>query len=124
MWIFRGVKVLLQGVCPTVVQGGRAVRMWAGPSARGPWTVRRRRVVQRPGLDCLFFKVLFWRFYYVFGLSARGLRTVRLASADRPPQPCGLSAWAFTESLSPLLLVFRFHFEIIWGLFLGLVGPL
>jgi hypothetical protein len=32
--------------------------------------------------------------------------------------------WYFTELLSSLLLEFRFHIGIVWGLFLGLVGPL
>jgi hypothetical protein len=32
--------------------------------------------------------------------------------------------WYFTELLSSLLLEFRCHFGIVWGLFLGLVGLL
>jgi hypothetical protein len=51
-------------------------------------------------------------------------RTVRPYHADHPPGHHGLSAWCLTELLSSLLLVFRFCFGIVWGLFLGLVGPL
>jgi hypothetical protein len=44
--------------------------------------------------------------------------------ADGPPGGRGQFAWGFAVLLSPLLLEFRFRFGIIWGLFLGLVGPL
>jgi hypothetical protein len=60
----------------------------------------------------------------IFGQSAAALRTVRLGHADSPPGACGWSAWCSAELLSPLLLEFCFRFGIVWGLFLGLVGPL
>jgi hypothetical protein len=44
--------------------------------------------------------------------------------ADGPPYPRGESARGFAGQLSPLLLELCFHFGIVWGLFLGLVGPL
>jgi hypothetical protein len=48
----------------------------------------------------------------------------RLSFSDRPSVTRGPSAWCLAELLSPLLLVFRFRFWIVWGLLLGLVGPL
>jgi hypothetical protein len=60
----------------------------------------------------------------IFRFSTRDLRTVRPYHADRPPSHRGLSAWCLAELLSSLLLVFHFRFGIVWGLFLGLVGPL
>jgi hypothetical protein len=60
----------------------------------------------------------------IFGLYARGTRTVRLVFADRPPQPCGMSGRCLAVLLRPLLLEFHFHFGIVWGLFLGLAGLL
>jgi hypothetical protein len=56
--------------------------------------------------------------------SIRDPRTARPCLADRPPGQRGLSAWCLVELLSSLLLVFRFCFGIVWGLFLGLVCPL
>jgi hypothetical protein len=58
------------------------------------------------------------------GLSAQCPRTVRPRHADRPPQARGPSAWHCVVLLSPLLLELCFRFEIVWSLFLGLVGPL
>jgi hypothetical protein len=58
------------------------------------------------------------------GLSARCPRTVRPVFTDRPPQGRGLSARIVAGLLSPLLLESSFYFGIVWGLFLGLVGPL
>jgi hypothetical protein len=60
----------------------------------------------------------------IFGRSAAPPQTVRLGLANSPPGACGQSAWCSAELLSPLLLEFCFRFEIVWGLFLGLVGPL
>jgi hypothetical protein len=57
-------------------------------------------------------------------LSTQGSWIVRPVSADRPPQPRGPSVSCRAELLSPLLLEFRFHFVIIWGLFLELVDLL
>jgi hypothetical protein len=56
--------------------------------------------------------------------SAQCLRTVRPGLADGSPDACGQSAWSSAELLSPLLFEFRFRFGIVWGLLLGLVGPL
>jgi hypothetical protein len=56
--------------------------------------------------------------------SALGLRTVRPVSMNCPPQARGPSAWHCAGLLSPLLLESFFRFGVIWGLFLGLVGPL
>jgi hypothetical protein len=53
-----------------------------------------------------------------------GSRTVHTVIADCPPQGRGLSARAPAGQLSHLLLASCFRFGIIWGLFLGLVGPL
>jgi hypothetical protein len=61
---------------------------------------------------------------FFFGLSVCDPRTVRPYHADRPPGHRGLSAWCLAELLSPLLLESCFRFGIVWGLFLGLVGPL
>jgi hypothetical protein len=102
-------------------------RRFGGPSARRSWTVRaaqgtlgqsagRVRTVRISGCTS-------GGSFAFFGLSARGPWTVRPVSADRPPQPRGPSAWCCVELLSPLLLEFRFRFGIVWGLFLGLVGP-
>jgi hypothetical protein len=51
-------------------------------------------------------------------------RTVRLVPADSLPPPCGRSAQAIADCLSPLLIEFCFRFGIVWGLLLGLVCPL
>jgi hypothetical protein len=55
---------------------------------------------------------------------AQATWTVRPVLADGPPSACGRSAWCSAELLSPLLLEFLFLFGIVWGLLLGLVGPL
>jgi hypothetical protein len=61
----------------------------------------------------------------VWGLFLDGLpQTVRLGLADGPPHPYRQSARCLAELLSLLLLGLLFHLGIIWGLFLGLVGPL
>jgi hypothetical protein len=59
-----------------------------------------------------------------FGQSVAASRTVHRGHADSPPGARGQSAWCLAELLSSLLLLFCFRFVIIWGLFLGLVGPL
>jgi hypothetical protein len=59
-----------------------------------------------------------------FGPSIRDPWTVRPYHTNRPSGHCGLSAWCLAELRSPLLFEFRFHFGIVLGLFLGLVGPL
>jgi hypothetical protein len=56
--------------------------------------------------------------------SARCLRTVCRSLADGSSGACGWSTWSSAELLSPLLFEFRFRFGIVWGLLLGLVGPL
>jgi proline racemase len=99
----------------------------AGLSSWRLRTVRAAQVARGPFEDqvrTIHVSVcLFGRFVVINGLSARGLQTVRPVSADRPPQGHGPSARAFVGQLSPLLLESCFHFGIIWGLFLGLVGP-
>jgi hypothetical protein len=52
------------------------------------------------------------------------LLVVLLRLMDRPLEGREPSAWCCADLLSPLLLQFRFRFGIVWGLFLGLVGPL
>jgi hypothetical protein len=59
-----------------------------------------------------------------FRQSATSSRTVRRGHADSPPGARGQSAQHCARLLSPLLLESCFCFGIIWGLFLGLVGPL
>jgi hypothetical protein len=130
--IFRGVRALLQGVCWTVHLG-------VSDHPRVGQTVREGSTNSPPSSDRpearLGSSVL-------QGCGTRGsvgysncpsegrepsawcLRTVRLVSADRPPQPCGLSAWTQQICVSLLLLEIHFHFGIVWGLFLGLVGLL
>jgi hypothetical protein len=58
-----------------------------------------------------------------FGRSTTA-RTVCRSQVDGPPGSRGQPAWGFAVLLNPLLLEFRFRFGIVWGLFLGLVGPL
>jgi hypothetical protein len=60
----------------------------------------------------------------IFGQSAAAPRIVRLGHADSPLGACGRSAWCSVEFLGPLVFEFRFHFSIVWGLFLEVVGPL
>jgi hypothetical protein len=82
------------------------------------------RTVRGPITDGPLLRVQYWRFGNVFRTVRRSSRTVRHTHADGPPGGRGQFAWGFTVLLSPLLLEFLFHFGIIWGLFLGLVGPL
>jgi hypothetical protein len=56
-------------------------------------------------------------------MSTEDSRTVRQPIAHYPPGHCELSAWGFTDRLSPLLLELRFCVALSLGLFLGLVGP-
>jgi hypothetical protein len=74
-------------------------------------------------VDRPLFEVRYWRVGFLFR-TVRDPRTVHPYHANRPPGHRGLSAWCLAELLSPSLLVFRFHFWIVWGLLLGLVGPL
>jgi hypothetical protein len=110
----------------------------AGCLADGPPGVRDSprgvcwsRTVRGISTDGLLFRVQYWRFKGCFGQSAAALQKVRLGLADGPPRPCrrsagacGRSVWCYAELLSSLLLEFHFRFGIVWGLFLGLVGPL
>jgi hypothetical protein len=61
------------------------------------------------------------------------VRTVRISSAllvvllrftDCPLEGRGQSVWYCAGLLSPFLLELCFRFGIVWGLSLGLVGPL
>jgi hypothetical protein len=81
------------------------------------------RTVQGQGADYPLFEVRYWRAGFLFRLSVRDPRIVRPYHADRPPGHRVLSAWCLAELLSPLLFDSCFRFEIVWGLFLGLVGP-
>jgi hypothetical protein len=76
----------------------------------GCFRMIRRSLVDSPPRPC--------------GQSARCLQTVRPSLADGPSGACGQSAWSSAELLSRLLFQFRFLFGIVWGLLLGLVGPL
>jgi hypothetical protein len=89
-----------------------------GRTVRAAWIVRSA-LPDRP-----LFEVRYGRFVFIFGPSTCDPRTVRPYHADRSAGHCGLSAWCLVELLSSFLLVFRFFFGIVWGLFLGLVGPL
>jgi hypothetical protein len=97
------------------------------------------RTVHGPIADGPLLRVQYWRFGGHFrtvrrshvdslprprGRSVRCLRTVRPGHADGPPSDCGWSAWSSSELLSPLLFEFCFLVGIVWGLLLGLVGPL
>jgi hypothetical protein len=97
------------------------------------------RTVRGPIADGPLLRVQYWRFEGCFrtvcrsladcpprphGRSIRCLWTVRQGLADGPPGACGWSSWSSAELLSSLLFEFRFSFGIIWGLLLGLVGPL
>jgi hypothetical protein len=75
-------------------------------------------------MDGPLVRVQYWRFGVVFGQSAPAPRIVLLGLADGPPGAWGRSAWCCAELLSSLLLEFHFRFGIVWGLFLGLEGPL
>jgi hypothetical protein len=92
-------------------------RKLAGQSAWDCRTVRATRTVR-------YLRCTTRGSVSIFRLSTREPRTVRPYHADRPPSHRGLSAWCLAELLSSLLLVFHFRFGIVWGLFLGLVGPL
>jgi hypothetical protein len=61
---------------------------------------------------------------FIFGTSAHDPRTVCPYHMDHPPGHRVLSARCLAKLLRSLLLVFRVHFGIVWGLFLGFVGPL
>jgi hypothetical protein len=99
-----------------------------GPSARYKLLSDSLQVGYRPSTFRGALLVVLLRLMYCplegRGPSARCQRTICPVSADRPPQPRGSSSWGCAELLSPLLLEFRFRFGIVWGLFLGLVGPL
>jgi hypothetical protein len=99
----------------------RTVRLGSADSPRGVcWS----RTVRGVSTDGPLLRVWYWRFRGYFRTVRRSPRTVRLGLADGPPGACGRSAWCYAEMLSSLLLQFRFCFGIVWGLFLGLVGPL
>jgi hypothetical protein len=83
-----------------------------------------RRTVRGPIMDGPLLRVQYWRFGNVFRTVRRSSRTVHRTHADGPPGGRGQSAWVFAVLLTPLPLKFRFRFGIVWGLFLGLVGPL
>jgi hypothetical protein len=102
-------------------------------------TVHDGRTVLGPIADGPLLRVQYWRFGGCFrtahrihtdspprprGLSARYPRTVHPGLADGPSDACGQSAWSSAELLSLLLFEFLFRFRIVWGLLLGLVGPL
>jgi hypothetical protein len=91
----------------------RTVR--ATPVAHGPSEDRARTVH--------YSRSATGGFAFFFRLSFRDSRIVRLYHADCPPGHRGPSAWCLIELLRPLLLDSCFRFGIIWGLFLGLVGP-
>jgi hypothetical protein len=90
---------------------------FVGQSVRGGRTVREAWTVRECSADGPFFAVHYWRFGNHF-------RTVRRMLADSLPPPCGRSAQAIADCLSPLLIEFCFRFGIVWGLLLGLVCPL
>jgi hypothetical protein len=100
----------LQGVCQTVRRRGSG-------RPRVGRTIREGSTDSPPSSDRLEVRL---------GLSIfqGALVEVLLRFSDYPLEGRGPSAWTFAESLSPLLLVFLFRFEIVWGLFLGLVGLL
>jgi hypothetical protein len=125
---FEVSKFCCRGFVGPSALGYRTVRVWVGPSAQRPRTVRAARValgqsacrVQTIRVSgCAANGPVAFN-----GASARGPRTVRPVLADYPPLPRGPSARAFAEQLSPLLLQSCFRFGIVWSLFLGLVGPL
>jgi hypothetical protein len=110
-----------------------------GRSILGCRMVRDGADGPRPIADVPLLRVQYWRFGGCFrmvrrshadspprpcGRSARCPRTVRPGLVDGPPGACVQSAWSSAELLSPLLFEFRFRFGIVWGLLLGLVGPL
>jgi hypothetical protein len=99
-------------------------RKLAGPSAWGGWTVFAARTIRGACPDIRYSRCATGGSVFVFGPSVPDPQTVRPYHANRPPGHRGLSAWCLAELLSSLLLVFRFHFGIVWGLFIGLVGPL
>jgi hypothetical protein len=103
-------------------------RGFGGQSAWGPRTVRvgcvARRRSEVPAQTVRYCWCSTGSLWVFFGQSAATSRTVRRGHADSPPGARGQSAWCFAELLSSLLPVFHFRFVIIWGLFLGLVGPL
>jgi hypothetical protein len=82
------------------------------------------RVVHGPIADSPLLRVQYWWSGIAFRTVRRSPRTVRPEVADGPPRGRGRSAWCATGQLSPLLLESCFRFGIVWGLFLGLVGPL
>jgi hypothetical protein len=86
-------------------------------SADSPRRVCWSRTVRGASTEGLLLLVRYWRF-------ASHFRTVRRYLADGPPWARGQSAWYCTGLLSPLLLDSCLRFGIVWGLFLGLVGPL
>jgi hypothetical protein len=82
------------------------------------------RTVRGPSTDGPLLRVQYWRFGNVFRTVRRSSRMVHRNHTDGLPGGRGHSALGFAVLLSPLFFEFRFLFGIVWGLFLGLVGPL